>query len=100
MIEQAAGQAEDIATAARARAAALCRRLEHATPGFDSSGRADAVPSGPEISDAGLQEAVALRAYFRAEQRGFDPGLATEDWLEAERELRAAARALADEGES
>jgi hypothetical protein len=69
-------------------------------PTFDSCGLDAEVPSRPEVSAAGLQEAVALRAYFRAEQRGFEPGLATEDWLEAERELRAAARALADEGEA
>jgi len=32
-------------------------------------------------------EAIALRAYFRAEQRGFVPGHEREDWLAAEAEL-------------
>ena len=30
---------------------------------------------------------IAERAYFKAEQRGFEPGHELEDWLEAEREL-------------
>jgi hypothetical protein len=32
-------------------------------------------------------EAIALRAYFRAKQRGFVPGHEREDWLAAEAEL-------------
>jgi len=32
-------------------------------------------------------EAIALRAYLRAEQRGFVPGHEREDWLAAEAEL-------------
>lgn len=32
---------------------------------------------------------IAERAYFKAEQRGFEPGHELEDWLEAERELVA-----------
>lgn len=39
---------------------------------------------------------IALSAYFRAERRGFTPGLKLEDWLAAEQEvdtlLAAAAR--------
>jgi hypothetical protein len=31
--------------------------------------------------------AIALAAYYRAEQRGFAPGFEVEDWLEAEREI-------------
>lgn len=30
---------------------------------------------------------IAERAYFKAEQRGFEPGHELEDWLAAEREL-------------
>jgi hypothetical protein len=100
MLEQAAGRAEAIAAAAVARAVALCRQIEHETPELHTGSLVDGVCARSAISAGGLQEAVTLRAYFRAEQRGFAPGLATEDWLEAERELTAAARALADEGES
>lgn len=30
---------------------------------------------------------VAERAYYKAEQRGFEPGHEAQDWLEAEQEL-------------
>lgn len=30
---------------------------------------------------------IAELAYFKAEQRGFEPGHEMDDWLEAEREL-------------
>jgi len=33
-------------------------------------------------------------AYYRAEKRGFAPGLETEDWCEAEAEIQARVRAL------
>ena len=33
-------------------------------------------------------------AYYRAEKRGFLPGLETEDWCDAEREVLARVRAL------
>lgn len=36
---------------------------------------------------APLRDAIALRAYGKAERRGFEPGGDTEDWLQAEREL-------------
>lgn len=44
------------------------------------SSRADPVP---------FHLAVAVRAYYKAERRGFEPGRETTDWLEAERELMA-----------
>ena len=31
--------------------------------------------------------AIAEAAYYRAERRGFEPGLEEQDWLEAEREV-------------
>jgi hypothetical protein len=34
--------------------------------------------------------AIAERAYFKAEQRGFTPGRELDDWLAAERELLGA----------
>lgn len=34
-----------------------------------------------------LYEMICETAYYRAEKRGFTPGLEAEDWLEAEREV-------------
>jgi hypothetical protein len=39
------------------------------------------------------QALIAERAYFKAEQRGFEPGYELDDWLAAERELAATAPA-------
>jgi hypothetical protein len=44
---------------------------------------------GPETPFP-LRQAIAEAAYYKAERRGFAPGGEVEDWLEAERELRAA----------
>jgi len=35
------------------------------------------------------QQAIAQAAYYRAQARGFAPGRALDDWLEAEREIAA-----------
>ena len=51
------------------------------------SAKADVVHLEPEL----FRQMVAARAFYKAEQRGFEPGHETEDWLEAERELLAAA---------
>ena len=34
------------------------------------------------------QEMIATAAYYRAEKRGFEGGMAEQDWYEAESELR------------
>jgi hypothetical protein len=39
---------------------------------------------------------ISVCAYFKAEQRGFEPGHMWEDWLAAEREVDAAAIAAMD----
>jgi hypothetical protein len=39
----------------------------------------------PELS----RQMVAALAFYKAEQRGFEPGHELEDWLEAEQELRS-----------
>ncbi len=36
-----------------------------------------------------LHQKIAVRAYFKAEKRGFAPGHALDDWLEAEEEILA-----------
>jgi hypothetical protein len=35
-----------------------------------------------------FREMVSERAYSKAEKRGFEPGHAMEDWIEAEHEIR------------
>ena len=44
-------------------------------------------PSGED-----LQRRIAEAAYYRAERRGFEPGLEAEDWLAAEAEIQASLR--------
>jgi len=41
------------------------------------------------LPSADFAAAIAERAYFKAEQRGFVPGHELEDWLAAEREIFA-----------
>ena len=38
-------------------------------------------------STESLHEKIAVRAYFKAKQRGFAPGHALDDWLKAEAEI-------------
>ena len=37
--------------------------------------------------DQAIHQKVAVCAYFKAEKRGFSPGHALDDWLEAEAEI-------------
>jgi hypothetical protein len=37
---------------------------------------------------------VATAAYFRAQARGFQPGAAEQDWLDAEAELQRAVNSI------
>ena len=43
-------------------------------------------------SQTDLQAWIAEAAYYRAEQRGFQPGFETDDWLAAEAEISARMR--------
>lgn len=43
----------------------------------------------PSMDPAERAAMVAVRAYFKAEQRGFLPGHELDDWLAAEREIAA-----------
>lgn len=59
---------------------------------------AQPVAAEPEVSTsatmpADLTHQIAVAAYFLAEERGFAPGHELDDWLEAERRIRAAASA-------
>jgi Protein of unknown function (DUF2934) len=47
--------------------------------------------SAVSVASAEFEALIAERAYFKAERRGFAPGLELEDWLAAERELSAPA---------
>jgi hypothetical protein len=46
---------------------------------------ASAKKSSPLISPRERYEMIATMAYYRAEQRNFEPGHDTEDWFECER---------------
>ena len=65
----------------RARKQVAKSRPAQATPSADA-------PSA-ELSDSERYHQIRLRAYFRAEQRGFAPGYMWDDWLAAEREVDA-----------
>jgi hypothetical protein len=44
-------------------------------------------------SAAEIYELIAQAAYYRAEKRGFTPGLEADDWLQAETEVMERLRA-------
>ena len=45
-------------------------------------------------SEAELLEMISEAAYYRAEKRGFRPGLEADDWVQAEAEVMARLQAL------
>lgn len=53
---------------------------------LESSGASKPITAS-DIDD--LRAAIAEAAYYRAEQRGFEPGYEMTDWLEAEKEVNA-----------
>jgi hypothetical protein len=71
----AAGGAPGRETARRPRTSGAAR----AEPG--------AAPRAKKAAVAPREDHVAVAAYYRAEKRGFAPGLELEDWLAAESEL-------------
>jgi hypothetical protein len=59
-------------------------------PRIEQTHSSDPSPfSGSPESQSPSPEQVAIAAYYRAAARGFEPGHETEDWLEAEQELRS-----------
>jgi hypothetical protein len=46
----------------------------------------------PPPSEDQLRQMISEAAYYRAEKRGFGPGLEAEDWREAESEVLARLR--------
>jgi hypothetical protein len=47
----------------------------------------------PEVTESELRQMISEAAYYRAENRGFVPGLESEDWRQAEQEVLARLRA-------
>ena len=45
-------------------------------------------------SEAEVMEMISEAAYYRAEKRGFSPGLEADDWVQAEAEVMARLEAL------
>ncbi len=72
-----------------------------ATPGAGSGAVASqpftpSSPAGGALSANERFRRISVCAYFKAEQRGFEPGHMWEDWLAAEREVDAAAIAATE----
>jgi hypothetical protein len=44
-------------------------------------------PGRSDFQSDELRRQIAEAAYYRAQQRGFEPGLEEQDWLEAEAEV-------------
>jgi hypothetical protein len=52
-----------------------------------------ALPPATEPGEPQRKTMIAEAAYYRAEKRGFAPGLEPDDWLAAEKEIDAFTRA-------
>lgn len=50
--------------------------------------------SSPETYECPREQMIAEAAYFRAEQRGFEPGNEMSDWLQAEADVEGILRSL------
>ena len=56
-------------------------------PGASLKLLAAPAPRPPEVLPCMRQDMIEQAAYFRAAQRGFEPGHELDDWLAAEREV-------------
>jgi hypothetical protein len=65
------------------------KRSGRSKPRASSSQGAVENPKGGARAPANLHAMIAEAAYYRAERRGFAPGLELEDWLQSEAELAA-----------
>jgi len=65
------------------------RNASAATPKPDSNKSAKPVASSArdQASAEELRQLIAEAAYYRAKQRGFEPGHELEDWVQAESEV-------------
>jgi hypothetical protein len=55
------------------------------TPAAAAAGNAPKPAAMPSATE--LYEMISEAAYYRAEKRGFTPGLEAEDWVQAEAEV-------------
>lgn len=78
-------RALDLLETHRQRAFATCRRIETGLHTYHAGCHVDRLRLDP--CDRPRHEEIARRAYFKAEQRHFEAGQETDDWLQAEREL-------------
>ena len=61
-------------------------------PTSEQRSSAAAVPKSsprPDLSSEETRRQIAEAAYYRAKERGFEPGHELEDWIEAEAEVMA-----------
>jgi hypothetical protein len=55
--------------------------------GFDNSGAGYDRIARSDISPEDLRKLISEAAYYRAKERGFEPGHEMDDWVQAEREV-------------
>jgi hypothetical protein len=72
----------------RAKAAAKTKRGKAAPPETIHL-KAKKRTKAPGTTPGDLASMIATAAYYRAAQRGFEPGHELEDWLEAEHQVRS-----------
>jgi hypothetical protein len=51
-------------------------------------GKSESSSASPTLAADDVYRMIEETAYFKAEARGFAPGIELQDWLEAEREVR------------
>jgi len=81
---KATAETEMLQLAAKPRKA----RARKTRPVMEASSSDSVAVSAPSPDE--LKGMIATAAYYLAEQRGFSPGHELDDWLEAERRVRAA----------
>jgi len=69
------------------------QEVERTVPVVRTAANTSAQPA-PLPSEAEMMEMISQAAYYRAEKRGFQPGLEAEDWEQAEAEVRARLQAM------
>jgi len=53
------------------------------------SNQQDVAQPGDDLTEDELRESIATAAYYRAQERGFEPGQELDDWLAAETEIKS-----------
>jgi hypothetical protein len=63
------------------------KAITKARPDLAAGAPRTLTPDESELQSDELRRQIAEAAYYRAQQRGFEPGLEQRDWLEAEAEV-------------